>query len=85
MYEKNGVKTIVAAGLLGGTLDGLAAIVQYKFNGGEHTARIFQYIANGIFGKPAFDGGAVMICVGGFYIILLHLLSHYFSFLFTLK
>src|SRR5712675_536774 len=34
MNKKNGMKTIVVAGLLSGTLDALAAIVQYKFNGG---------------------------------------------------
>ncbi len=76
MNKKNGMKTIVAAGLLSGALDALAAMVQYKVNGGEHIARIFQYIAGGIFGKPVFDGGAVMICVG----VLLH---YFIAFTFT--
>jgi len=56
--------TILLTGLLTGTLDALAAIAwNYKIN----PAKIFQFIASGVFGKQAFNGGVEMILWGLFF------------------
>ena len=57
------VPAIVAAGLLVGTLDLLAAIIQTLLAGGT-VLRLGQYIASGAFGKAAFNGGWPMATYG---------------------
>ena len=49
-------QTLAATGFLVGTLDGLAAIVNYVIAGGKDPARIFLFIASGVFGKEAVGG-----------------------------
>jgi len=67
------VKTVLLAGLVAGTLDILAAIVLL---GKMHVMGVLQFIASGLFGKPAFTGGMVMALLG--------LLFHFFiAFSFT--
>lgn len=62
---KNATNTILKAGLIAGFLDGSAAVIllanmKFQF--------LFQYIASGLFGKPAFEGGTLMVIYG----ILIH-------------
>ncbi len=58
---------ILLIGLLTGTLDAIAACIwNYKVS----PLVIFKFIASGVFGKAAFDGGAGMVAWG--------LLFHYF-------
>ncbi|RSC93491.1 hypothetical protein [Tenacibaculum singaporense] len=60
----NKTKTILIATLLVGTLDGLAAIIQFLINGGSDISKVFQFIASGVFGKTAFSGGTTMALYG---------------------
>ena len=62
--KKSPFKTILVTGLLAGTLDALAAIINYTINGGKLPSRIFQYIASGAVGKQAFTGGTGMVILG---------------------
>jgi len=63
--------------LLAGSLDALAAIIQFTLAGNHQPARIFRYIASGLFGRKALSGGTPMVVWG--------VLFHYcFAFLFTL-
>lgn len=67
---KSAVFTILVAGLVAGTLDILAACVQFYINTGKGPERIFQFIASGIYGKAAFSGGSSVAISG----LLLHYL-----------
>jgi hypothetical protein len=71
--------TLLFAGLLTGTLDILAAIVNFLAHGGQQISRIFQYIASSVFGKPAFTGGDSMILMG---IVIHYLIAFVFTVLF---
>lgn len=55
--KKNSLTVSIAkAWILVGTLDILAAIIQTWLSGGS-ILRLMQYIASGVFGPPAFEGG----------------------------
>jgi hypothetical protein len=62
--------TILLTGLLVGTLDAIAAVIQFIIPTWRNPVRIFEYIASGVFGTNAFSGGPVMVLIG--------LLFHYF-------
>lgn len=62
--KKGIVSAILLTGLLAGTLDALAAIIQYSINTSKNPVRIFYYIASGVFGKSAYDGGTPMVIAG---------------------
>jgi hypothetical protein len=53
----NALSAIVLAGLLSGTLDGTAAVIQYVITRGGSPVRVFVYIASGVFGREAFSRG----------------------------
>lgn len=55
--EGNLLKTILWAGLLVGALDITAAFIQTSLYGGS-PVRVLNFIASGVFGKEALDGGA---------------------------
>ena len=55
--------TILNTGLLVGTFDAIAAVIQYIIPTIRNPVRIFEYIASGVFGMDAFSGGAVMAVV----------------------
>ena len=61
---KNLASAILVSGLIAGTLDGLAAIIQYMAGGKKNPEVIFKYIASGVFGRKAFTGGVPMITWG---------------------
>lgn len=48
---------ILIAGLIAGILDASAAIINFVISTGKNPVIVFQYIASGIFGRKAFDGG----------------------------
>jgi uncharacterized membrane protein YagU involved in acid resistance len=58
--------TILAGGLIAGTLDALDAVVYYKLANGVAPYRIFQHIAGGLLGPNAFNGGAKTVILGVF-------------------
>jgi hypothetical protein len=60
-------KPILLTGLLVGTLDGIAAIIHFKLSGGGNPLFIAKYIASGVFGPGALNGGAGMIISGGLF------------------
>ncbi len=56
---------ILQAGLITGTLDILSAFIYYFIKSGKtNFLVIFKFIASGIFGKAAGDGGMAMILLG---------------------
>jgi hypothetical protein len=57
------LKTILYAGLAVGVLDGIAASVNAGF-GGVSPVRVFQYVASGLLGREAFDGGIPVAALG---------------------
>lgn len=61
--NKNLTSTLIVAGLLTGFLDGMAAVIQSLINGGD-PLKVFQFIASGIFGTPAFSGDNTMVALG---------------------
>ncbi|MEO6219460.1 MAG: hypothetical protein ABIO81_03460 [Ginsengibacter sp.] len=64
----------MATGLLAGTLDAIAAMINYTINGGKLPSRIFQYIASGAVGTQAFKGGKGMIILGTIFHYIIALL-----------
>ena len=68
--RKASIKIILISWLLVGTLDILAALIDYSIATGKGPANVLKYIASGAFGESAFSGGSGMIIMG--------LLFHYF-------
>ncbi|MBS1542890.1 MAG: hypothetical protein JST14_04610 [Bacteroidetes bacterium] len=54
---------IFITALIAGTMDITAAIIQTLIGGGN-IMRLMQYIASGMFGKQAFEGGMTMAALG---------------------
>jgi len=73
------VKTIAWAGLLVGSLDILAAIVNFKIATGKDPILIFQYIASAVFGKDAYSGSSLMPVLG---LILHFIIAYIFTIIF---
>jgi hypothetical protein len=68
--RKNPIAEILKTGLLVGILDGTAASVYNLIKGGS-PIKVFQFIASGVFGKEAFQGGYTMALIGlGFHFIV---------------
>lgn len=61
---KNLVKAIMIAGLIIGLLDGLAAAISAYIPREITPDRVFRYVASGVFGKEAFNGGTPMALLG---------------------
>ena len=62
-------ETIVYGGLTVGVLDGLAAVANAGLRG-VGPARVFQYVAGGLLGPSAFEGGLATFLLG----VLIHFL-----------
>lgn len=62
--SKNLLKAILIAGLIVGTLDGLAAITSSYIQREVTPDRVFRFVASGVFGKDAFEGGTPMALLG---------------------
>jgi hypothetical protein len=62
---------ILRTGLIAGVLDGTAAVVVYMIRGGRTPARIYNFIASGVFGPAAMTGGTPMVVAGiGFHMLI---------------
>ncbi len=61
------VRSLVFTGFLVGTLDGLAAVVNFFIAGGKDPARVFLFIASGAFGREAVAANANLAWWGLFF------------------
>lgn len=62
---------VILAGLVAGTLDASAACARYFLQTGRSPAGVFKFIASGVFGNAAFEGGAQMVFAGvGFHYLI---------------
>jgi hypothetical protein len=62
---------ILRTGILAGILDGSAAVIVHLIRGGRTPARIYNYIASGVFGPAAMSGGTPMVFAGiGFHMVI---------------
>ena len=61
---KKSLLTLLKAGFIAGALDAGAAVVLFFSAGGTDPARVFQFIASGVFGADAFLGGVEMAVWG---------------------
>ena len=76
------VQWILLTGLLAGTLDGLAAVINFTINGGKDpVVLIFRYIAGAVFGAKARTGGTPMVIWGIFFHYMIAMLFTIFFFL----
>ncbi len=55
---------VLIATVIVGILDALGASINFWIGGGEHSARIWRFVASGVFGKPALTGGTDMVVYG---------------------
>jgi hypothetical protein len=58
--------SVLAGGLVAGTLDITYACVFWALRGGTPPQRIFQSVAKGVLGPPTFKGGAATAALGLF-------------------
>lgn len=58
------LKLILKAGLIAGTLDIIAAFLNFYFKTGKNVTIVLKYIASAIFGKDAMGGGDGMALAG---------------------
>ncbi|MEJ7625870.1 MAG: hypothetical protein WKF35_03320 [Ferruginibacter sp.] len=78
-------KQIILAGTISGTLDILAACIQYFINTGKNPQVVFKFIASGIFGLPAFTGGNKMIWFGLlFHFLIIFIFALFFYIIYPL-
>lgn len=68
--QKNFWKTVLLSGLLVGSLDIIAALVQFYSKTGKDPLIVLKYIASAVFGKSAYSGDSRMAIWG----LLLHFL-----------
>ena len=62
--KKNFWRTVLLSGLLVGTLDITAALVQFYIKTGKDPLIVLKYIASAVFGKDAYAGGNKMAIYG---------------------
>jgi hypothetical protein len=58
------IKWWLLAGLVAGTLDATAASLSYFIRTGNKPARVWKFVASGVFGKSASTGGNKMVIAG---------------------
>jgi hypothetical protein len=81
----NNFSKILKAGLIVGTLDILAAFIQYAIKTGKNPTVVLKFIASGVFGKEAFNGGTMMNVYGLIFHFVIALFLPFSSFGFFLK
>ncbi|HTM99950.1 MAG TPA: hypothetical protein VL088_14440 [Pedobacter sp.] len=64
---KNLSLNVIKAGLMVGTLDILAALIQFYLKTQKNPITVLNFIASGFFGKEAFSGGNTMAAFGLFF------------------
>lgn len=67
------IKTILWAGLVAGILDATAGVIVYFIFKALNPIQVLQYIASGIYGNEAFEGGLLMALIG----MILHFVIAY--------
>jgi hypothetical protein len=73
------ISKLIKAGLIVGTLDILAAFIQFFIQTKGNPLIILKYIASGLLGKEAYSGGDTVILLG----LILHYLLHFRSLFFS--
>ncbi|MCE7996766.1 MAG: DUF1440 domain-containing protein [Roseivirga sp.] len=71
--SRNPAKTIGWSGLVAGILDSVAGVIVYYIYFDLNPLQVLQFIASGIYGPTAINGGVGMVLVG----LLLHFLIAY--------
>ena len=74
------LKKALLAGLLAGTLDAIAAIINYYAVTGKSPVIVFEYIASGVFGKQAYTDGAPYAIFGLLFHFLIAMIFAVFYF-----
>jgi hypothetical protein len=64
MLKRDSINAIVRAGLLAGTMDGLAAALLYVIRTGKNPIAVYRFVASGVFGQDALSGGLAMGLTG---------------------
>jgi len=64
---KSPVMAIMAAGLLAGILDAVAAMSAYMIRGGQDPMKVWNFVSSGIFGQEGLTGGTPMALAGLFF------------------
>lgn len=67
------IKTILWSGLIAGILDSIAGVIVYYIYFDLNPLQVLQFIASGVYGPEAINGGVGMIIIG----TLLHFLIAY--------
>ena len=65
------MKTIFWSGLVAGILDAIAGVIVYYIFFGLNPLQVLQFIAAGVYGPGAINGGVGMILAGTFYHFLI--------------
>jgi hypothetical protein len=66
-------KAVLVTGLIAGAMDITGATIHYLSVGGSNPVRILNFVASGVFGKEALEGGAGMAAMG----MLFHMFNAY--------
>jgi hypothetical protein len=70
---KSFTNAILHAGFIAGLLDITGATISYVIQRHREPTRMYQFIASGVFGKKAFEGGWIMAALG----LLFHFMVAY--------
>ena len=62
--RSGGWQAVLLAGLVAGVLDGTAAVISTYISIGRGFEAVFRFVASGVFGPAAFEGGPAMIVAG---------------------
>ncbi|WP_298420161.1 DUF1440 domain-containing protein [uncultured Kordia sp.] len=65
------IKTILWSGLISGILDSIAGVIVYYIYFGLNPLQVLQFIAAGVYGPEAINGGVGMILIGTFFHFLI--------------
>jgi hypothetical protein len=71
---------ILLAGIVAGSLDAAAAIINYYVATGKNPVRIFVFIASGVFGKQAYSGSQSIAIFGVLFHFLIAIIFSAFYF-----
>jgi hypothetical protein len=78
------LKLIIKAGLIVGTLDIIAAFLNFYFKTGKNVTIVLKYIASAVFGKSAMAGGDLMVLSGLlFHYVIALIFTVFFAFIFS--
>ena len=65
------LKTVLWSGLIAGILDAIAGVIVYYFYFDLNPLQVLQFIAAGVYGPTAINGGVLMILAGAFFHFLI--------------